>query len=467
MRHLSTTIALTTFISCAATNVLGCNSDRGASEETSENGETHGDGHDHNSHSTATASDPRAAEGTDWCSEHGVPESMCTQCNPGLSASFRESDNWCGEHDFPESICPDCNPVAPPTGASGPQTRIYLSEEAIEASGIRVESVTIAAMSPTFDIPSEVQFDPDRLAHINALVDGQIVSVNVTVGDRVQVGDELATFRSVGLGQARADLIRATAIRDAAQRTLERQERLREEGISSERNLLEAQLAFDEADAARDAARSRLRVFGVRGGAGSDMILSSPIEGVVVERHATRGENVSPEDTLFVIADATEVWVIGRLYEIHISQVATGMGAILTMSAHPGRHWSGVVEYVALSMDETSRTLPIRVPISNDDGALRPGMFGTLTLGGNAGGQTAVTVPIEAIQTLDHRDVIFVSGEYEGTFEARTVILGPEADGFVSVLDGLSSDNRVVVEGGFILKSELVRGQLADGCGGD
>ena len=460
MRNLSISITLVTFVTCAAGSTFGCNPYQGDLEHASETRAGRGDSNDGHERSSAAGNEPHAAETRDWCGEHGVPESMCTRCNPNLSATFQESGDWCAEHAFPESVCPQCNPATPPT-------TVALSEEAIEASGIRVQPVAIAATAPTVDIPAEVQFDPDRLAHINALVDGQIVSVNVTVGDRVQVGDELAMFRSVGLGQARADLTRASAIRDAARRTLERQERLREEGISSERDLLEAQLAFDEADATRDAARSRLRVFGVRGGAGSDMVLSSPIEGVVVERHATRGENVSPEDTLFLVADATEVWVIGRLYEIHISQVTPGMRATLSMSAYPGRRWDGVVEYVALSMDETSRTLPIRVPISNGDGALRPGMFGTLTLGGGLGGGTTVTVPISAVQTLEDRDVVFVAGDSTGTFEAQTVVLGPEADGHVSVLEGLSGDHRVVVEGGFILKSELVRGQLADGCGGD
>ena len=110
-------------------------------------------------------------------------------------------------------------------------------------------------------------------------------------------------FRSVELGLARAELARASAVRETAETDLERQQRLRDEGIGSERSLLEAQRAYDEADAARDAARARIRIFGVRGGSGSDMSLTSPIDGVVIARHATRGENVSPDDTLFVIAD--------------------------------------------------------------------------------------------------------------------------------------------------------------------
>ena len=125
---------------------------------------------------------------------------------------------------------------------------------------------------------------------INTLVDGQIVTVNVTVGDQVQAGDQLATFRSAVLGEARAELTRATAARDAARVTLERQQRLREEGISSERNLLQARLAFDEADAARNAARSRLRALAAGRGSGAGQALRSPIAGVVIELNL-RDEN--------------------------------------------------------------------------------------------------------------------------------------------------------------------------------
>jgi cobalt-zinc-cadmium efflux system membrane fusion protein len=316
-------------------------------------------------------------------------------------------------------------------------------------------------------VPAEIQFDPDRVAHINTLVDGQIVTVRVTVGDQVQAGDQLATFRSAVLGEARAEFTRATAARDAARVTLERQQRLREEGISSERNLLQARLAFDEADAARNAARSRLRALAAGGGSGAGQALRSPIDGVVIERHATRGENVSPEDTLFVIADASEVWVIGRLYEQHIGLVRRGAAATLTTGAHPDRQWTGVVDYVAISMDETSRTLPVRISVVNSDQALRPGMFGTLSLGGNTDTAAALAVPLSAVQSLEGQGVIFVAGVSARTFEARTVELGHEAEGNVAVLDGLSSNDRIVVEGGFILKSELIRGQLGHGCAGD
>lgn len=54
----------------------------------------------------------------DWCEEHQVPESQCTQCNPSLAAAFKATGDWCNEHGLPESQCKKCKPdlkiVRPP-----------------------------------------------------------------------------------------------------------------------------------------------------------------------------------------------------------------------------------------------------------------------------------------------------------------------------------------------------------------
>ncbi len=47
----------------------------------------------------------------DWCREHGVPESRCTRCNPGLVAAFKAKGDWCGEHNLPKSQCIACDPA--------------------------------------------------------------------------------------------------------------------------------------------------------------------------------------------------------------------------------------------------------------------------------------------------------------------------------------------------------------------
>ncbi len=58
----------------------------------------------------------------DWCGEHAVPESMCTRCDPSLSAAFKATGDWCAEHGLPESQCRKCDPdleIVRPPAAGG------------------------------------------------------------------------------------------------------------------------------------------------------------------------------------------------------------------------------------------------------------------------------------------------------------------------------------------------------------
>jgi cobalt-zinc-cadmium efflux system membrane fusion protein len=313
------------------------------------------------------------------------------------------------------------------------------------------------------ELPAEVELNPDRVAHISPLIEGQLLSVHATLGERVEADTKLARVRSVELGQARAELSRTSSMRTLAKQNLERQRKLRQEGISAKRNLLESEQTYAQADAEYNAAVSRLRVFGLKGGRGPDMSLESPIAGVIVQRHATRGENVSPQDTLFVVADLSKVWVMGRAYEQQVSKIAAGMDATLTLSAYPSRTWTGTVDFVGATLDDQTRTLPVRVELDNPDGVLRPGLFGSLRLSDQTASGSSVVVPGTAIQTLEGQTVVFVPGNEARSFAAHPVTLGRESSGLVEVLEGLEPGDEIVVEGAFILKSELMRGELGHG----
>ena len=341
---------------------------------------------------------------------------------------------------------------------------VRLSATAVERAGIRVEPATRAVIGTTIDVPAEVQLNPDRVAHVTPLTSGQLREVRVTLGDQVTRGQPLAVLRSVELGRARAEYRRARAMLEVAESNFERQKRLRDEGIASQRAYLEALFRRSEARAERDAALARLQVFGVRGGTGPDMPLEAPIDGTIIERHATRGENVGPDDTVFVVADTRVVWVLGRVYERHVPQVAVGMDATLALRAFPGRTWSGKVTYVASTLDEKTRTLPVRVEIDNRDGTLRPGLFGTLHLHrAEEGEEPTAAVPEPAVQTIRDETVVFVPGDEPGTFRAVPVTTGRRAGGRVAILEGLAPGTPVVVAGAFVLKSQLVRDELGEG----
>jgi cobalt-zinc-cadmium efflux system membrane fusion protein len=343
------------------------------------------------------------------------------------------------------------------------QRLVRVSKAAIKRSGIRVAQVLAVPATGGIEVPAEVQAEPDRLAHVSSVVSGQLARVIVSVGDRVQAGQTLAVIRSVALGEARAQAARAQANVEMAAANLRRQQELQREGIGAARQFLEAQAELKRAEAEESAAKRALEVYG-RGGSGSEVMIKSPIAGRVVARHATVGEVVDPTDILFEITDITRVWVVGRVYQQQAGSVHEEASTVLTLQAHPGRTFEGKLDYVAPSLDERTRTLPVRVALDNPDGVLRPGLFGTLSISpSGTTGRTVAAVAAAAVQRLGNDTVVFVPGAREGEFEAVTVVTAPHTGDLVRIEKGVAVSDPYVAEGAFVLKSELSRGELGEG----
>ena len=314
------------------------------------------------------------------------------------------------------------------------------------------------------DVPAEVQLNPNRTAHVTPMVSGQIDEVHVSLGDSVKAKQPLATMRSVALGEARSAIANARAEVEVARANFVRQEELKREGIGSQRAYLEAQGDLRSAESDLAAANERLQVYGGRKGAGSTTVIRSPLDGTIIERHATTGEVVSDGSSLFMVSDLSRVWVVGRVYEQDVSAARLGAPAVVWLQAYPGRSWRGEVSYVSHTLDPHTRTLDIRVELDNPDGILRPGLFGRISLSPEGEGATPVFVVAEdAVQRIEGQTIVFVASEEPGVFRPTFVTLGAHARGLVEVRDGLADGDRVVVMGAFTLKSQLLRDRLSEG----
>jgi cobalt-zinc-cadmium efflux system membrane fusion protein len=340
---------------------------------------------------------------------------------------------------------------------------VKISREAIERSGIRIESALAVPAAGGIEVPAEVQAEPDKQAHVSSIVSGQIARVSASVGARVEAGQTLVVIRSVALGAARAQVARSRANVEVAEANFRRQEELQREKIGAERHFLEAQAELRRAQAEQSAAERALEVYG-RGGSGSEVTIKSPIAGRVISRHATVGEVVAPSDVLFEIVDISRVWVVGRVYQQNAGAIHEGMSTILTLQALSGRTFTAPLDYVAPALDERTRTLPVRVVLDNPDGMLRPGLFGTLSI--SPAGDTGDSVPAissSAVQRLGDETVVFVPANEDGEFRAVSVTVASRGGDLVRLRSGLAAGDRYVAEGAFVLKSELSRGELGEG----
>jgi cobalt-zinc-cadmium efflux system membrane fusion protein len=256
-------------------------------------------------------------------------------------------------------------------------------------------------------------------------------------------------------------LAQAKARLSAAEATLRRQQQLSTEGIGAQRQLIEAEAQVGELRAEVEGVQRQLSVFG--SGSAGELALIAPIEGVVVAVNGTLGETATPDQTAFIVTDPTKVWVRGNVPELELARVQVGAAAIVRLHAFPDVSMPGTITYVAPALDESTRSLPIRVTLQAPDPRIRSGLFGGIELVGGQADERVVVVPADAVATLDGQTVVFVPADEANTFRPQPVALGRRAGGFFEVKSGLEAEANLAVSGAFTLKSALRSSELSEG----
>jgi cobalt-zinc-cadmium efflux system membrane fusion protein len=320
--------------------------------------------------------------------------------------------------------------------------------------------------------PAELQLDADHIARVGPRVGGRIARVLVSLGAPVRSGQPLATIYSPEVAEARAALDSANATATLARTALSRERELLERRVSARREVLEAEAALASAEAAVRAAEARLAAKGFSGptssspGVDSDIVVTSPIAGTVIERTAAVDAPVGPDSVLFTIADLSSLWLTVRVSETSAGVIRRGQTVSVVVGGMPDRSIEGRVDYIAPIVTPETRTVDVRLKVPNKNGALRPGTSATArfdlpSLQQASGAEPQVLVPRTAVQEFNQASVVFVpAGERQ--FKAQPVTLGSSYGNDVEILAGIKPGDRIVVQGAFTLKAQALRGDVAD-----
>ncbi len=456
--------------------------------------------------------DPSLIEKLGHCSEHGVPEALCYQCNPALIPAFKATGDWCGGHDRPESQCYICNPELAPekkeesgptesSDASAPAAAPFDSTSEYEDlprsrkppsvscstqdlvvrfetpdiardAGLEFARVERRPITKTVECNAVVAYDGNRYARLSSQVPGVIADIHRDLGDRVERGDALVTVTSAVLGAAKAAYLQSASAVYQWEKNHSRESNLLGRGVSTERDVLEAEGRLAESRIALSKTRQELLSLGLSerqvdevartGDTSARYTLTASFSGVVVGRDAVVGEVVEPSKTLYSIADVSGMWALLDVYESEVREVRERQAVVLRVDELPGEAFAGEITWVSTQMDPHTRTLRARVLLDNSDGALRANMFAKAIVSVHDRHE-ALVVPETAVQWEGCCNVVFVK-KSEMLYEPRKVHLGSAAGRFYEVLSGLKTGEEVVTQGSFLLKTEILKGSIGAGC---
>jgi cobalt-zinc-cadmium efflux system membrane fusion protein len=307
-----------------------------------------------------------------------------------------------------------------------------------------------------------------------------VVKAHAEVGDRVLSGQVLAEMHSHVVHDAWADYRKAVAERRRreteqafARQNEERAQRLLAAKALSRHDLQRAEADRVAADEQLDMARTEVRRaeealehYGVTnkedpsGESGETIPVRSPLHGVVLEKAVTQGTAVTVGTPLYVVADLTELWAVAEIDETQLPQVQAGRSTEIRVSAYPGETFAGRITSVADTVNPKTRRVTVRCQVPNPDGRLKPEMYAALTLSSGEPHEV-LAVPSAAVQEIEGKPFVFVKTKARA-FERRDVSLGAEAEGWVEVRAGVKAGEEVATTGSFLLKSELLKGSLAE-----
>jgi multidrug efflux pump subunit AcrA (membrane-fusion protein) len=190
------------------------------------------------------------------------------------------------------------------------------------------------------------------------------------------------------------------------------------------------------------------------------LVLHAPLAGVVTERSVSVGELAEKGQALYVISDPARLWLLGEAKERDVAKVRAGQKVDFTVAAYPGVEFHGSIARVGTSVEAETRTFEVRVEVDNRDGRLKPGMFAEMAITTGIVND-ALLASDAAVQTEGEGKIAFVALD-GNRFEKRRLKTGLEAGGRVQILEGIRAGERVVTEGSFTLKSELLKGELGE-----
>lgn len=341
---------------------------------------------------------------------------------------------------------------------------VKMTAEVQKQGGVVVAPVQKKQMAGVISATGKVEANADRIAHVSPRISGKIVAVRSSLGESVAAGQVLVTLDSVELGEAMSRYHQSKTRLALTQSNMERVKILVEKKIAARKEILQAETDFKTAQTELHTDEERLSLYGVsiadlNAGRKPLLPVRSPIGGVITEKHAIVGELADPAKSLYTVADLSSVWVLVDIHEKDLARVRRGQGATVVVSAFPDTKFRGRISYLADVVDQASRTIKARVEVANPGRKLKPEMFATIELTTAADTPPVIAVPEEAVQELEGEKLVFVA--QSGTeFQARRVKLGRASGGLVEVVSGLKEGERFAVKGGFVLKSEVLKGEI-------
>ncbi len=352
---------------------------------------------------------------------------------------------------------------------------VELTREQAETVGLEMKPLEQKNLGNSIKVTGELELFPQDRANISPFVGGNVRSIKVIEGDKVNKGDVLAYLEHPDIITMQQEYQEKNDELVFLEQDFERKKILHEKGVSSGREFQMAQSKFRSTTSSVNGLRSKLKLLGINtskvleGQIFSTVPITSPIGGFVDEIMVSLGDYVAPQTKMFTVSDNSEIHADFKVYETDIHKVREGQEIYFTVASKPGELLKAKIHAIGKTFETDPKALHVHADVSNEDKELLPGMYVEGRIVQDE--KMAYAVPEEAIIKEGEQSFLFIldeNGKKEVNvlkFKMIPVSVGVTDLGFVEVNlpPYVKKDIKVVTKGAYTLSSEMVKGELEHG----
>lgn len=357
---------------------------------------------------------------------------------------------WFGRSDGPAPEAAGAATEKAGKKSSGPEGFVALTPEAAQAAGIMFAPAGESSLANEILAAASVTAPPAGRSSLTARADGAITSIRKRLGDAVAAGETIALIESREAAAIVAERTAAAARATAANAALNRERRLFAEKITARQDLEAAQSEAGQANAELRRTQAALTAAGVTAD-GRHLAVRSLIGGRITKVSAELGAYVSAGAELFEVANA-RIQIEAAVPAADASRIAPGDPATIELAN--GSTVAAIVRSATPALDPESRSATIVLAPAGTPAGLVQGQGVRVRITPRSGAISGrITLPEEAVQSVEGRDVVFA--RVAKGVVAVPVTVGARGGGRVEILSGLRAGTVVVTKGAFALKSQL------------
>ncbi|MHC0443026.1 efflux RND transporter periplasmic adaptor subunit [Flavobacterium sp. 3-210] len=245
---------------------------------------------------------------------------------------------------------------------------------------------TTTAVAQTQPVTNELNFygkitaDNNKMIDVYPLVGGNVIKVNVELGDYVRKGQVLATIRSTDIADFEKQSLDAKSDLLVAKNNLKVAQELFDGKLNSESDVLQAKSEVTKAQSQLSKIQETYKIYNIK--AGSIYEVTAPISGFIIQKSINQDMLLRNDrsENIFDIAEISEVWAMANINEVDINKVKLGIDADVTTLSYPDKVFKGKVDKIFNVIDPETKAMQARIKLQNSNYLLKPDMNANIKL---------------------------------------------------------------------------------------